>query len=150
MRWHPDEVDIWCQDWAVQRRLMLGLVELEPKDRLGKLRSTLAAVREDRDGASQGTVGQNFPEVYTGTSLLVHRAWVEMNREWKQVMNIHFVIKEVPVKKKAAELHIAVPQYWKHLAFAKNYVHSFVMVSTKYERPATGVMETRNFSLDVG
>lgn len=144
MRWQRDEVDTWCDEWAQQRRLMLGIAELEPRDRLGKLRSTLGAVREERDGASQGTVSQSFPEVYTGTALLVHRAWSTMNRQWAAVVNIHYVLREVKVRAKAAEVCISVPLYWKHLEFGKNFVHSFVMVSTQFETTGRKLMETQN------
>lgn len=144
MRWQRDEVDMWIDEWAKQRRLMLGITELEPRDRLGKLRSTLGAVREERDGASQGVVSQSFPEVYTGTALLVHRAWSTMNRQWGAVINIHYVLRELKVKAKAEEVGIPVALYWKYLEFGKNFVHSFVMVSTQFEASDRKVMERQN------
>jgi hypothetical protein len=118
---------------------------LEPRDRLGKLNSTLGAVREDGEGASQGVISQTFPEVYTGTSLLVHRAICEMNRRWAHVLSIHFVFRDVPVRRKAQEVELAIPAYWKTLAFGKNYVHSFVTICTKYEAKTSKVMETQFF-----
>lgn len=132
MRWVKDEIDLWLDQWAGQRRKMLGITQLEPKDRIGKLRSTLGAVREDGEGASQGTVNQNFPEVYTGIPLLVNRAWHEMTREWRQVIEAHYVFPGYRAKEKAQALDITVALYWKHWTFGKNYVHSFVTCSTKY------------------
>ena len=143
MRWAPDEVDRWLMQWAVQRRQIEGLAPLEPKDRLGKLNSTLGAVREDGEGASQGVTSQSFPEVYTGTALLVHRAICEMQRDWAHVVSMHFVLRDVPVKRKAKDCGLNVASYWKTLAFAKNYVHSFVTICTKYEAKTTKVMETQ-------
>lgn len=81
MRNRADEVDAWAKSWATQRRLVLGIrlaEKLEPKDRIGKLRSTLGRIHEDREGASAIFLAgsQDWPEVYTGTSLLVHRCWL--------------------------------------------------------------------------
>lgn len=142
MRWVKDEIDLWCDQWASQRRKLLGITQLEPKDRIGKLRSTLAAVREDRDGASQGTVMQNFPEVYTGIPLLVNRAWHEMAREWRAVIEAHYVYPGYRTKEKAAALEVTVALYWKHWTFGKNYIHSFVTCSTKY--PSAESLSTQN------
>lgn len=144
MRWQRDEVDTWCDEWAYQRRMILGITDLEPRDRLGKLRSTLGAIKTEREGASQGTVSQSFPEVYTGTALLVHRAWSTMNRQWGSVINIHYVLRELKVKSKADEVGVPVALYWKYLEFGKNFVHSFVMVSTQFEANGRKVIETQN------
>lgn len=130
MRWPKDETDLWCQQWADQRRKMLGITALEPKDRLGKLNSTLGAVREEGEGASQGTVNQNFPEVYTGFALLVNRAWKDMNPNWRPVFEVHYVYVG-PVKKKAHAAGVGVDNYWNHLTYAKNYVHAFVTISDR-------------------
>jgi hypothetical protein len=133
MRWEPDEIDRWLMQWAIQRRQMEGLAPLEPKDRIGKLASTLGAVREEGEGASQGVTSQSFPEVYTGTALMVHRAISEMDRHWAHVISLHFVFRNIPVKRKAKEACTNVAAYWKTLALAKSYVHSFVTICTKYE-----------------
>lgn len=143
MRWEPDEIDRWLMQWATQRRQMDGTAPLEPRDRLGKLNSTLGAVREDAEGASQGTTKQNFPEVYTGTALLVHRAISEMDRGWAHVVSLHFVLRDKRVKEKAKMAQIDIAQYWKRLALAKNYVHAFVTICTKYEAKTAKVMETQ-------
>src|SRR6185437_10919576 len=125
------------EQWAAQRRKHLGLVELQPKDRLGKLRSTLGAVREERDGASQGTVTQSFPEVYIGPEpnfpLLVNRACKEMQKDWREVIEVHYVIlfdennRRIKVKEKAFLLDLSLRSYWQHLTFGKNFIHSFII-----------------------
>lgn len=147
MRWQNDEVDLWCLQWAEQRRQMLGITELLPRDRLGKLRSTLAAVREDGEGASQGTITQNFPEVYRDTSLLVHRAVLKMNRDWRQVVNIHYVLREVTVRIKAKEINISVSLYWRYLEFGKSFINSFVTLSTELEQSDKKSVQTQQISL---
>lgn len=153
MRWMPDEIDLWCQDWARQRRQMLGLDPLEPRDRIGKLNSTLGAIKSDQEGASQGSPAQTFPEVYRGMSLLVHRAVREMNPSWAAVLSEHYVNHRdrkgdhVPVKIRARNVGLEPSAYWKTLALAKGYVHSFVTITTKYatgETPKTiEMVETR-------
>lgn len=144
MRWLKDECDIWCEMWALQRRKILGLDAIEPRDRIGKLRSTLGSIKEERDGASQGTVAQRFPEVYIGPApnypLLVNRACKEMNRDWSEVIEAHYVLlfdqddTRLKVKQKAHYLEISVRTYFDRLTYGKNFVYSFVMCSTKYAR----------------
>ena len=145
MRWKPDEIDQWCMDWADQRRQMLGITQLEPRDRIGKLTSTLGAVKEDREGASHRTPVRNFPEVYTGISLLVHRALSEMNPKWAAVISVNFVHRERTAKWKAREVGMDVSAFWKTLNFAKSYIHSFVTVSTKYKGKGVTVSCDTNF-----
>ena len=142
LRLQKDEIDGWCDQWAQQRRRILGIVELEPKDRIGRLKSTLGTIREERDGASQGTAMQSFPEVYTGFALLVNRAWLEMQRDWRPIVQAHYCCLywvgpsgeplRILAKEKAQLLDLDLPTYWNYLKFAKNYVHSFVTVITKY------------------
>jgi hypothetical protein len=142
MRLQKDEIDGWCDQWAQQRRRILGILELEPKERIGRLKSTLGSIREERDGASQGSPSNSYPEVYTGFALLVNRAWKEMQREWRPIVQAHYCCLywadpdglpvRIMAKEKAKILDLDLPTYWNYLKFAKNYVHSFVMVSTKY------------------
>lgn len=139
MRWRPDEVDGWCSQWASERRKIVGLAELQPTDRIGRLSGTLGAVREEGEGASQGITAQRFPEVYTGTALLVNRAWKEMEVGWRIVMEAHYVFlfdetgARIKANTKAHRLNLTPAIYWKYVTFAKNFVHSFVILGTKYE-----------------
>jgi hypothetical protein len=145
MRWHKDIVDQWCDAWASQRRRMLGITELLPRDRLGQLRSTLGALRSDREGAGQGIVTQSFPEVYIGPGpnypLLVNRAWKIMDRRWREIVEVHYVItkdadgRTITVKEKAGTLEMSVRLYWHYLTYGKNFIHSFVTVSTSDRDP---------------
>lgn len=142
VRWAPDEVDLWCQTWARERRKLLGLAELEPADRVGKLSGTLGAVRDEREGASQGERLRTFPEVYTGFALLVNRAWHEMREPlWRDLIETHYVY-HGKVSTKAIALHLAVSNYWKQLGYAKNYVHSFVIVVGRYEQAENSRVST--------
>ncbi len=132
MRRKPDEIDMHCSDWAIQRRKILGIIlpeMLEPRERLGKLRSTLGAVKTDAEGASHGKPNQNFPEVYLGMALVVHRAFTSMRGEWREVMHAHYVFREVPPKLKCAELGITQGQYFDRLEKLKIYLESWLMAS---------------------
>lgn len=132
MRRKPDEVDFLCMDWAVQRRKILGIIlpeRLEPNERLGKLRSTLGRVKTDAEGAADRRATQNFPEVYTGLSLLVHRAFVSMRGEWREVMDAHYVFREIPPKVKCVELQISQAVYFDRLAKARLVIGSWLMAS---------------------
>jgi len=71
-----DEIDLMLERWAATRRQLLGFSPLrEGREYLGPTNSTLGAIREDREGAGQGGVAQRFPEVYTGDTFHVNRAW---------------------------------------------------------------------------
>jgi hypothetical protein len=140
MRWQKDIIDMWCADWAMQRRRMLGISELQPKERIGRLGSTLGTIRDDRDGASQGTVTQSFPEVYIGPPpnypLLVNRAWQRMDKRWREIIEVHYVYthmegKALQSKQKAALLDISMRLYWQYLTFGKNFVESYVTCFTE-------------------
>lgn len=148
MRWARDEVDLWSESWANQRRKMLGITELQPGDRVGKLNSTLGTIKEMHDGSSQGAVRQTFPEVFTGTALLVNRAWKVMDRNWRPAFEWHYVYlydargNRLKTSSKASAIGLSVPAYWKYITFSKNYVHSYVMIFTHLDKAE--VMETQN------
>lgn len=143
-RWIKDEVDVWCEQWAAQRRKILGITELQPKERIGRLNSTLGSVKEEGEGASYTSATQSFPEVYTGLALLVNRAWHDMPPKWRPVINVHYVYAG-PIKQKAAAVGLVVRTYWDYMSFAKNYIHSFVVISTKYpDDEVQKVIRTQN------
>jgi len=122
--WKPDQIDLWCEQWAKERRMVLGidLEKLQPRERLGKLSCTLGQVREEGEGASQSTFNQNFPEVYTGMALEVHRGFCAMNGQWRQVMDAHYVWRPLTVRAKIAVLKIPSHEYWSRLARLKIYL----------------------------
>lgn len=144
MRWQKDIIDQWCAEWALQRRRMLGIAELQPRERIGRLGSTLGTIRDDRDGASQGTVTQSFPEVYIGPPpnypLLVNRAWRRMDKRWREIIEAHYVYthsegKPLQTKQKARMLEISMTLYWQYLTFGKNFIESYVMCFTEMSEP---------------
>lgn len=139
MRRQLDEIDLWCGGWAATRRMIHGIrladnpddpryIGMLPEERIGKLRCTLGAVKEDREGAhSAGVVSQNWPEVYKGMSLVIHRCWLGMpSGTWKLVMDAHYVWREIPVKIKAPEIGIKVDAYWDQLNLLKAYLYGAV------------------------
>lgn len=140
MRWNSDYIDVLCSQWARPRRELIGLIpsheiKLEPREMLGKLRCTLGQVREDGEGASQGTFNQNFPEVYLGDILVVHRAWTRMRGPLKLTMYGQYVLREMKVKVKAAEFGFSVAQYWINLTAAKEYVAGYIACGSSAKIP---------------
>ncbi len=126
MRRPRDEIDVACERWAEQRRKILGIVtRLEPFERLGQLRCTLAEAKNDREGTGQGTSHQSFPEVYRGDALAVHRARQFMGADLKSVLDAHYVFRELPVKTKAPALELSVTAYWREIASLKSYLRGF-------------------------
>jgi hypothetical protein len=90
----PDLIDYQCMEWAVEKRKISGVtltIKLEPKERLGKLRSTLAAVREEGEGASYGISSQSFPEVHNKRSALINCCWQSMEAGRKEIMYMEYV-----------------------------------------------------------
>jgi hypothetical protein len=121
-----DLIDDWCDDWAKVRRQVLGidLESLKPRERLGALSCTLGSVKEEGEGASYSQSSQNWPEVYRGMALEVHKGFVMMSWEWRQIMDVHYVVRheEIKVKQKAGFLGITQNDYWKRLAHLKIYL----------------------------
>jgi hypothetical protein len=135
MRWRPDQLDIWCADWARERRKMLGIViELAPHERLGKLSCTLGRIKDDKVAAGEvsaqvnehGHVEQDWPEVYTGISLDIHRGFLTMCGEWRQVMDAQYVWREIPPKEKAAVIGVTVTRYFDLLRMLKAYLSGYL------------------------
>jgi hypothetical protein len=139
VRWKPDQLDIWCADWARERRKILGLavdaegkLMLQPWERLGKLRSTLGQVQQDRVGAGEASgFTQQFPEVYLGLSLDIHLGFTTMCGEWRRVMDAHYVWYEIPPKEKAPLMGFGsdksgVVRYFDVLRMLKAYLSGYL------------------------
>jgi hypothetical protein len=134
MRWKPDQLDIWCAEWARERRKILGIavdaegrLMLQPWERLGKLRSTLGQVMADRVGAGEGSgFTQQFPEVYLGLSLDIHLGFTTMCGEWRRVMDAQYVWYEIPPKDKAPILGLTLPDYFNALRMLKAYLSGYL------------------------
>ena len=123
-----DEVDDWATDWARQPRIMLGIVldaKIEPQERLGKLRCTLASVRECQIPAF-GKNQQQWPEVYRGMALEVHRAYNTMPYVLRLVMNLHYVWREIPGPLKAKEVRMAYTEYLANVNAAKGFIRGYI------------------------
>jgi hypothetical protein len=133
-KWRPDQLDIWCAEWARERRKILGLavdrqgkLVLQPWERLGQLRCTLGEVKEDRVGAGESSgFSQRFPEVYVGLSLEIHRGFTTMSGEWRQVMDAQYVWYEISPKEKAAIIGLTVPDYFNVLRMLKAYLSGYL------------------------
>jgi hypothetical protein len=129
MRRRSDDVDVLAIDWARQRRAILGITDLKPEERIGKLRCTLGAIREEREGASQkrtvdesGHYPQNFPEVYRGMSLIIHLAYRTMEPQQREVMHMHYVWREIPLHVRQEYLKLTPAQYFTTLAALKQFI----------------------------
>jgi hypothetical protein len=129
MRRSPDWVDRLCIAWAEQRRKALGIIlpsKLMPSERVGKLNCTLGSIREEGEGAAYSGKTQNWPEVYTGDSLIVHQCWYGMQRPWAEVMHVHYVWRELPVRTRAESLGLDFTEYYARLNLLKPHVDNYV------------------------
>lgn len=130
----PDEIDIWGMNWARQRRMILGIIPgkyITLQERLGKMRCTLAQVREtDRSEqtALNGHPNQDWPEVYVGLSMVVHRIYSLMPGPHREVMNLHYVYQGIPARPKAAVIGVSLPQYWIRVGMMKSFLYGAVAV----------------------
>jgi hypothetical protein len=108
---------------------------LEPAERLGKLACTLGRIKEEAEGAATaGVVNQNWPEVYSGFGLLVHRAWYTMpNSQWRLIMDAHYVWREVPVRLKAPIIPCQVRDFWSGVDLLKAYIAGYVQLNRDAE-----------------
>ena len=122
-RREPDWIDIVCNDWAREKRKYLGIIlpeKLEPRERIGALRCTLAAVREEGAGASYATGTRIFPEVFRGDALIVNKIWAAMPQgSKKELMFLHYVWKEIYLTVLARELGIEIQRYYELYADVK-------------------------------
>ena len=134
-----DEVDEWCRDWARERRVALGIMpgtKIEPRERVGKLRCTLAEVR-DEGAAGHSSKGvhcdlngkpvQHWPEVYRGFTLFVHLALAKMPGAQRMVIHLHYVWRELPSFVKAHEAGVGLSEFYSTLNAAKESLRRTVI-----------------------
>ena len=133
-----DEIDQLCELWSHQRRIALGIVisdRIEPNERLGKLRSTLGRIKTDAEGAgATGVNAQQFPEVYRGDGLLIHRIYTIMPGDHRMVMHLHYVWREIPIRYKAPEVPTTVDGFWGIVAKVKSFIQGCVSYNTYHQR----------------
>lgn len=135
-KWRPDQLDIWCADWARERRKIFGIesdkhgvVKLMPWERLGQLRCTLGQVKADHENAGTPTgrgFNQIFPEVYLGLSLEIHCGFTTMCGEWRQVMDAQYVWFEIAPKEKSDFIGITISEYYNVLRMLKAYLSGYL------------------------
>jgi hypothetical protein len=140
-----DQLDAWCYSWARQRRKVLGLdKQFTSTECLGKLSCTLGRIKEEAEGASQGGMriglnghpDQNWPEVYVGIPLEIHRCFMRMPGEWRTVMDAHYVWREVSIVDKIRFIGITPRRYADVLELLKTYLAGYLRVDTSVvERP---------------
>jgi len=128
---HRDGLDMDCEEWAAPRRRIYGVTldkMIEPRERIGKLRSTLAAVREEGEGAAYGRASQNWAEVYTPTGMLIHRCFMTMSSQMRDTMQLHYVfdLDQWPLAKRCADYGTTVHMHWVAVAEMKIYLNGFL------------------------
>lgn len=140
----PDQIDLWCGEWARERRKVFGLdlggsvegsgLKLTPQERLGKLRCTLGQIQVEWEAAGErtqrvsenGHVPQSWPEVYLGVALEIHQAFCCMRGEWRIVMDAHYVWRGITVREKLPVLGLKNMDYWERLARLKDYLAGYL------------------------
>ena len=162
MRRGLDDVDLLAIEWARQRRIMLGIVEmgavdkgewrtssrLTPQERLGKLQCTLRDVRQEGSSAltnSTGHVEQNWPEVYRGDALIVHIAYSKMPGKLREVMHTHYVFREIDLKARQAFLKLTPAQYFVTLASLKQFIRGALAVAKRAENERDACLAVASF-----
>lgn len=91
-RWQQDEVDVAAEAWAFQWVQHFGRDPDRASRYIGPLGCTLGRVRELHDGAASGTEGgQQWPEVYLGTGLIVAITLQAMSYGSRQIVWHHYV-----------------------------------------------------------
>lgn len=138
-RRQDDPIDQLCRSWGRERRKTLGLDELDferngikcygvgapASEYLGAIRSTLGQRRDLPAFSSSGKIQQQFPEVYTGEVLLVHRAYRVMPFDLRRVMDAHYVAYAPPADK-AAMLCMSLKRYFEAVNQARRYVEGWI------------------------
>ncbi len=142
-RRQQDDVDVLAIEWARQRRMIFGIREgrkLQPRDRLGKLRCTLGQLQDEAVSAGErttkmgenGHANQNWPEVYRGMALELHRCYQQLPSLQKIVMDLHYVWREVPVARKCREHRVKVHLYWPAVEALKKSIRSYLRGGGNY------------------
>jgi hypothetical protein len=129
-----DDVDVLCSTWARAQRELLGLDkrELRPEERLGRLRSTLGRVREDKVAAGYFTkLSQQFPEVYSGMVLLVHRAFCLMPAGAKEAVYMNYVWFDISAPVKAEQIGASLKQYWILVGEGKSFIRGAIVMGSE-------------------
>jgi len=132
-----DEVDAWCLAWAKSRRAALGIGKLiEPDQRLNKMRNAVTLAKaEDVDAIKHGGQSSDpaWANGYNGVALLVHRAYWMMPLHYKQVLNLHYVFREVAARGKAVMLGVSNAQWWFQINCLKAFIYGAILTRRDYD-----------------
>lgn len=143
-KWRQDDIDVLAYAWARQRKIIFGITpgkRLEPRDRLGKLRCTLGQLQDEAVSAGErstrtgenGHPLQNWPEVYVGMALELHRARQRMTGVQQLVMDLHYVWCRVPIVRKCREHKLTNAEYWTAVRGLKDAIRKYLGVPTENE-----------------
>lgn len=95
----------------------------------------MGQLTEMRDGSGRGTARkQHWPEVYVGMSLVVQQIVKTMPFDLRQLMDLHYVWREIPVRLKLVELGISRAQYFTAVASLKSFLYG-AMLARKDSEP---------------
>lgn len=89
------ELDSIIEPWVKVRRQVLGVnAPRLAAEYVGALKSTLGAVREEQTAAGTrgGSSEQRWPEVYVGSALDVHRAFVRLREPHRVAIDVWYVL----------------------------------------------------------
>jgi len=122
----PDWVRSDCRLWGRQKRRIW-----EGRDWHGNIdgyaQSLLGRIREEREGAGQGTPTQRWPEVFWGSGLDVQRALMGMPERQFAVLHFQYVWNPewgITVERKARYLGIKRTEYFGVVESAETWIHS--------------------------
>ena len=127
-------LDDLCLDvWAPVRRQVLGITSsvARSSECIGRMTSTLGSIREEGEGAAQGTFTQKFPEVRRGEGLLVHRALMMMPLRYRGVMDLQYTWAGIdgfdfPIKLRAELMHLSIAGYCIDVNVMKGFLRGFM------------------------
>lgn len=128
MRRRKDATDVALEEWAKQRRRIIGLDEFRTaREYVGPVRSTLGQRRDlHANSKSNGKRVQAWPEVYTGrTAQTVNRAYWQASPDRKDILDVHYVFPLNP-RDKPAFLGVPVRTYYDLVNGAKDWLDGYM------------------------
>jgi len=133
-----DGLDVNLTIWARERKIMLGIPDargvsatnwIEPRERIGKLRSTLAQSKDERqltqDSAALTDTGlrsQSWPDTYRGIALIMHQAIMLLPPKRQHAIELRYVRTDLDWAEKAREMGVSRAQYVIELGLAKEFL----------------------------
>lgn len=122
----PQWVRDACRTWGAQKRRIWSGTDWHGNID-GYAQSLLGRIREEREGAGQGTPSQSWPEVFTGTGLDVHRALVGMGERRYAALHLQYVWDpewKVRSHRKAEYMGISRSEYFELAEKAETWVEA--------------------------